>query len=193
MPQDRSFQDDSPSSPEGHPGPNGSGKGPRELDRLPPPAFPPGVRSLGHRARRPAQMAAGEGAEGQAAESEGVPDDAFISPDEPIVRSSRIAPGAFISPDEPLPPRNPDRVDLDEVEVTGIGDDPHLGAEDLAIARYTDPAVADLVQRVAALAQSLKDKGEAGLRTTPEMSRFEATLRAYCVGYLAGQRETKAE
>jgi hypothetical protein len=123
---------------------------------------------------------------------EGVPDDAFISPDDPIVRSgSRIAPGAFISPDEPLPSR--DQVDPDEVVVTGIGDDPHLSADDLAVARYTDPQVADLVQRVAQLADALKEKGEAGLRTTPEMSRFEATLRAYCVGYLAAQREPRSE
>jgi hypothetical protein len=38
------------------------------------------------------------------------------------------------------------------------------------------------------LAESLNRKGEAGLRANLEMSRFEATLRSYCVGYLAGRR-----
>jgi hypothetical protein len=56
------------------------------------------------------------------------------------------------------------------------------------VERYGDPAVADLVRRVTALADSLREKGEAGLRSTPEMTRFETTLRAYCVGYLAGLR-----
>jgi hypothetical protein len=122
----------------------------------------------------------------------GVPDDAFISPDEPIVRSgSRIAAGAFISPDEPLPSR--DHVDPDQVVVTGIGDDPHLGPEDLPSSQREDPQVADLALRVRRLADALEYRGEAGLRTTADMNRFEATLRAYCVGYLAAQRETRSE
>jgi hypothetical protein len=176
---------------DGPSGANGHGHGPRELDRLPPPAFPPGARTLGHRVRRSAEIR-GLQPEPQPESGEGVPDDAFISPDDPIVRSgSRIAPGAFISPDEPLPSR--DQLDPDEVVVTGIGDDPHLSPADLAVARYTDPHVADLVQRVGQLADALREKGEAGLRTTPEMSRFEATLRAYCVGYLAAQREPRSE
>src|SRR5689334_13738057 len=92
-------QDGQPPSPNGPSGSNGHGQGPKELDRLPPPACPPGAWSLGHRARRPLETRAqsGEG-EADAGAGEGVPDDAFISPDEPIVRStSRIAPGAFIS------------------------------------------------------------------------------------------------
>jgi hypothetical protein len=119
-----------------------------------------------------------------------VPEDAFISPDEPIVRTgSRFAADAFISPDAPLPPRrDPDAPD-DEGVVTGIGDDPHLGHEDLVLSRGGDPTVADLAIRVGRLADGLRDKGEAALRTTPDMSKFEATLRAYCVGYLAAQRD----
>jgi hypothetical protein len=164
---------------------NGAGQGPRELDRLPPPAFPPGQRMSGRmRPRAESRRAEGSG--------EGVPDDAFISPDEPIVRSgSRIAAGAFISPDEPLPSR--DHVDPDQVVVTGIGDDPHLGHEELPASQKTDPQVADLALRVRRLADALEYRGEAGLRTTSDMNRFEATLRAYCVGYLAAQRETRSE
>jgi hypothetical protein len=162
---------------------NGAGPGSGDRDRLPPPAFPPGHRMQArprHRAER-----SGGGAEG-------VPDDAFISPDEPITRSgSRIAAGAFISPDEPIPSR--DHVDPDQVMVTGIGDDPHLGREELPTAQKNDPELADLALRVRRLADALEYRGEAGLRTTADMNRFEATLRAYCVGYLAAQRETRSE
>jgi hypothetical protein len=189
MPDDRQggFQDGPRPSPQNPQNPNGAGPGPKGSDRLPPPAFPPGQRVQA----RPRRVEAGR-AEGSGEEGEGVPDDAFISPDEPIVRDgSRIAPGAFISPDEPLPRR--DHVDPGEVLVTGIGDDPHLGRERVAVAQQSDPQVAALAQRIRKLADALADKGEAGLRTTPEMSRFEATLRAYCVGYLAAQRETKSE
>ena len=126
-----------------------------------------------------------------------MPAEVFISPDEPIVRSSsRIAPGAFISPDEPMPQRgqsSDNAMDDEEGVVTGIGDDPHLELEDLTVTLHSDPAVADLVVKVGRLAEALRDRGEAGLRTTPDMNRFEATLRAYCVGYLAGQREVKPE
>jgi len=51
-----------------------------------------------------------------------------------------------------------------------------------------DPHVAELVDAIVRLGEALQRRGEAGLRTSPEMSRFDATLRAYCVGYLAGRR-----
>ena len=158
---------------------------PDEMDRLPPPAFPPG-QSGGHVRRTPRPDSAA------AAGAEGIPDDAFISPDEPIVRSaSRIAPGAFISPDEPMPSR--DSLEAEDAVVTGIGDDAHMGSEDLVYSRHTDPAVIDLALKVGRLADAIRDKGEAGLRATPDMTKFEVTLRAYCVGYLAGQREIKPD
>ena len=162
-----------------------------ELDRLPPPAFPPGER--GARYRRSLRTPVGEPGPAHPVGSEageaGVPDEAFISPDEPIVRAgSRIAPDAFISPDEPIPDPGPD-----EGVVTGIGNDPHLDETDPTSPRYTDPHVARLVLQVGRLADALRDHGEAGLRTSADMSRFEATLRAYCVGYLVAQRETGEE
>ena len=46
----------------------------------------------------------------------------------------------------------------------------------------------ELTEAVGKLAQALRHRGEAGLRTTPDMGRFDATLRAYCIGYLAGRR-----
>jgi hypothetical protein len=70
--------------------------------------------------------------------------------------------------------------------VTGIGSDPHMDPEELATGG--DPHVLEVVQAVGRLAEALKRRGEAGLRTTMDMSRFDATLRAYCVGYIAGRR-----
>ena len=158
-----------------------------ELDRLPPPAFPPGQRGVKPRRnlRTPVSEPGPEGGGVARGGDSGVPDEAFISPDDPIERKgSRIAPDAFISPDEPIPERGPE-----EGVVTGIGDDQHLGDEEQAYTRSDPPAVADLVLQVRRLADALRDRGESGLRTTPDMSRFEATLRAYCVGYLSAQRE----
>ena len=160
-----------------------------ELDRLPPPAFPPDER--GAKYRRSLRTPLGEPGPAQRVGPDsgepGVPDEAFISPDEPIVREgSRIAPDAFIFPDEPAPDPGPG-----EGVVTGIGNDSHLDEEDSTPA---DPHVAGLVLQVGRLADALRDHGEAGLSTTADMSRFEATLRAYCVGYLVAQRgETEEE
>lgn len=152
--------------------------------RLPPPAFP--QDRDGRSGARPASGSGG--GVRPPGDPEGISDDAFIPPDAPIVRNA--------------PPRKPE--DFEQVmrrhhEVV----EPVPGAEeengeaasdrgddgaDALPARPVDPAVADLVARVGELADALRDRGEAGLRTSPEMSRFEATLRAYCVGYLAGLR-----
>ncbi len=102
--------------------------------------------------------------------------------------------GAFISPDDPMPPRSQvptDEADLEDGVVTGIGDGPLVDPTEPAATG--DPYVADLVERVSELAEALKRRGEAALRTGPEMSRFEVTLRAYCVGYLAGRRGADQE
>jgi hypothetical protein len=107
---------------------------------------------------------------------------------------------AFISPDEPIPYRVPRSVTIrhpdtapSEVRgiVTGIGDNPHLDPAELAVSG--DPGLMEVVEKITKLAESLRRKGEAALRTTPEMSRFDATVRAYCVGYLAGRRAEEEE
>jgi hypothetical protein len=123
---------------------------------------------------------------------------AFISPDDPIPDRTR-ADDAYISPDEPIPHRAPrsgpvamdDDEDFGEGVVTGIGDDAHMDPDELALG--FDPHVLEVVDKVVKLAEALKQKGEAGLRSTPGMSRFEATLRSYCVGYLAGRRAEDEE
>lgn len=164
-------------------GPSSDGRGPRHL---PPPAFPPGVRAR-------AARASARGADDLSA--------ALILPDEPLPeRDGDVPADAFISPDDPIGPRDwgheaaprggpghvPEAIDPDDVVVTGIGDDAHLDPDELAVG--FDPHVLEVVDKVGKLAEALKRKGEAGLRSTPEMGRFEATLRAYCVGYLAGRR-----
>jgi hypothetical protein len=112
-------------------------------------------------------------------------EDAFFDPDAPFTRKE--------------PPRapadyarvvlRPTLADLSDVVVTGIGDDPHLDDDDsMARTHLADVHVAHLARAVEGLAEALRARGEAGLRTTRDMSPFEATLRAYCVGYLAGAR-----
>lgn len=171
--------------------------------RLPPPAFPPGSRK--HATRNSGA------AKPEATPPKGVAD-AFISPDDPIpARSDKLA-AAFIQPDDPLPERRPDAMhgafispedplpkrealgarrtmgkpEEEEGVVTGIGSNAHLDRGELAAAG--DPYVMELIDAVTKLAQALRRKGEAGLRSSPEMGRFDQTLRAYCVGYLAGRR-----
>jgi hypothetical protein len=173
----------------------------KEGRSLPPPAFPPGSRK--HPQRSPSSHTTGP------APQKGS-DDGFISPDDPMpARRDKLA-AAFIQPDDPLPERRPDAMKdafispeeplpkreplgvrrtmgkPEEGVVTSIGSDPHLDRGELAAAG--DPHVMELTEAVGKLAQALRRKGEAGLRTTPEMGRFDATLRAYCVGYLAGRR-----
>ena len=172
--------------------------------RLPPPAFPPGMKGVARRRAAAADQGLSSAFispdEPLPDRSGGVPDDAFISPDEPIERHEPRGSGSgFISPDDPIPHRAPrstpvaveEDFDMDDVVVTGIGDDPHLDPEELALG--FDPHVLELVGAVGKLAEALKRKGEAGLRTTADMSRFEATLRSYCVGYLAGRRAEDEE
>lgn len=132
--------------------------------RLPPPAFPPGNR------RHPVPRDEGgrDGAEGEAVSEDA---EAFT----------------FISPDDPFPDR---AKTLEEGTATGIGDNPDLSPE--GFTPNGDPHVHELSVALSKVADAVRRKGEAGLRVTPEMSRFESTLRGYCVGYLAGRRGDEA-
>jgi hypothetical protein len=114
-------------------------------------------------------------------------DRALIDPDAPIVRS-----------EFPRTPSDYEKVvrgaavDIDEGVVTGIGDDSHEDAE-LELLRVDDgdPHVTELIRAVKRLSDALGARGEAGLRATSDMNRFEAILRAYCVGYLTQAREER--
>ncbi|MEJ2202510.1 MAG: hypothetical protein P8170_00220 [Gemmatimonadota bacterium] len=137
-------------------------EGPRKGRRLPPPAFPPGER--GPRAGALREAHPGEMA------------DAMISPSDP--RPVR----APAEDEEELPAK----IDPREVRVTGIGDDERR--EPTVVRLAEDPPVMEVVEMVGRLARALRQRGQAALQVTPEMSPFEATLRAYCVGYVAGRR-----
>lgn len=186
----------------GVPAPTPSSDG-RRSRPLPPPSFPPGSKGVGVPRVQPASddlsgalILPDDPIPQRAAR---VPDEAFIAPDEPIVRRPAGTPDdAFISPDEPIrrrPPRAPklaeEGIRPDEVVVTGIGDDAHLEPDELAAG--FDPHVLEVVDEVTKLAEALRRKGEAGLRTGPDTTRFGATLRSYCVGYLAGRRAADEE
>ena len=172
----------------------------RKDSRLPPPAFPPGTRRKVHRNSTGSLKPSTDGAGADAYIS---PDDplpprsdklaqAFISPDDPLPpRADKVA-GALISPEDPMPARGRRPVEEEEEGVvTGMGFDAHLEPSELASGG--DPYVMEVTHAVRKLADSLERKGEAGLRASPGMSRFEATLRAYCVGYVAGRRAEDEE
>lgn len=151
---------------------------------LPPPAFPPGFRrvSVRRRLERQARVTS-------TPDRSPFPDEAFISPDEPIGRLAERDP--YILPDDPLPRRTaaPDAgapVDPEEVVVTGMGDDAHLGPRPFGPS--DDPHVAALLEQIFSLAEGLRVHGELGLEDHSGISRFEATLRAYCRGYLHARR-----
>ena len=177
--------------------------------RLPPPAFPPGSRKrLSNNNFAPVESTELDGAlispDEPIPEREHSVEDAFISPDDPMPErkdpivepaiSRQQASGSFDSPKDPTPPGDnvaPDTGELPQFEaeggvVTGMGMDEHIETEELLSGG--DPYVMDLVQKIGKLAEALRAKGEAGLRSTPEMDQFEATLRGYCVSYLAGRR-----
>ena len=157
--------------------------------RLPPPAFPPGQRRHAH------TNSVGPTETGGTARP--IHEGEVISPDDPFPLRRDPIEQAFISPDDPIPERRielapgfaeyarPTRED-GEGEVVSMDLDADL--DPIEAVSGGDPIVAEVVEVVSRLAESLERKGEAGLRTKHGMTRFESTLRAYCVGYLVGRR-----
>lgn len=137
-------------------------------DRLPPPAFPPGA----DRRRRAAPVPGGTE----------LPDPPFVSPDTPL--PTRDMPAARSSDFDSIM----GAAAAEDVVVTGIGANTHLTRDEGGHGRAEDPYISHLLDALKALTSAVGQKGEAGLRASPGMSRFEATLRGYCVGYLAGLR-----
>ena len=154
----------------------------RKNSRLPPPAFPPGVRRKAHK---------NSTGPGQPMGDPELEANVFISPDDPLPPRDDEVAKAFIEPDDPLPLLGETSDAGEEGVVMDMGSDPHLDPEELVMAG--DPHVMEVAHAVRTLADALTRKGQAGLHATPEMSRFEATLRAYCVGYIAGRRAEDEE
>lgn len=151
--------------------------------RLPPPAFPPGARR--HAVRTPPSGPNDE--------------NPYILPDAPLpprTERSRDFDGALISPDEPIPERRIELVEEfqdqmafdpdEEGVVVGMDLEPDLDPTE-ALAGG-DPYLMEVIETIDRIAASVRRKGESGLRVRADMPRFEATLRAYCVGYLVGRR-----
>src|SRR5690606_4861032 len=86
----------------GRPGSRAAGGSGTEPFPLPPPAFPPGLRVPARSNHRHAPGPVGDAGGEEAGAAEGdVPPDAFISPDEPFVRTeSHFEPDAFFFPEE---------------------------------------------------------------------------------------------
>ena len=164
------------SAPEGGPGP-----GP-ELDRLPPPAFPPGSRrSSVHEAR--VAVDEEEVEEGD----DDFPRDAFISPDDPIRREGRGVPDdAFISPDDPLVPRERHQ----EGTVTGMGE-AEVETADFGGSgrRQQKPTIHELPYLLDQLAERIHESGSRALEVHAEMGHFQAALRSFLKGYLEGSAD----
>ena len=150
--------------------------------RLPPPAFPPGSRRHSIHTAVPLTS-----------------DDAYIEPDAPMpgkIESSEGLGEALISPDEPIPERRIELVEEfqdqmafdpdEEGVVVGMDLEPNLDPTE--VISGGDPYLIEVIETIDRMAESLRKKGESGLRVRADMPRFEATLRAYCVGYLVGRR-----
>jgi len=177
----------------------------RKNSRLPPPAFPPGSRrklSRSSSAQSPAPEDPPAGGGGTIFPDDPMPPRSeplpFISPDDPMPPRRAQAETGFVAPDEKLPVIDPDEEleyvveeEEDDGLVTGMGFDPHLDPSELVTGG--DPYVMEVSEAVRKLARALEQKGEAGLHASPAMGRFEATLRAYCVGYIAGRRGMEDE
>ena len=107
--------------------------------------------------------------DGQVADDTEIPEEAFISPDEPLVRDSFR--DALISPDEPMEDEGGVVVGMDgsaQHEAMGFG--VHLEPEQMAV----------VLEDVAA---GLREHGTGGLRSTPGTPHFETLLKAYIAGY----------
>jgi hypothetical protein len=150
-------------------------------NRLPPPAFPPDAQEY------QGDSAAGPSGVGHHRSNGRSPYD---------VEDGSFVDGAIIEPDDPFPLRDITLTEdfggvsapraMEQGEVVGMDLSPHLSREE--IVSRGDPHLLELIGAVSKLAEALRRKGEAGLHAAPTMSRFEATLRAYCVGFLAGRR-----
>ncbi|RMH20393.1 MAG: hypothetical protein D6701_03840 [Gemmatimonadetes bacterium] len=106
-----------------------------------------------------------------------LPDDAFISPDEPIVRGS-VPDDAFISPDEPIVREERPTVGV----VVGMdGRTHHLHLD--AIPHLEPEQIARILEDTG---HAIREHGiREGLQVGPDAPHFEATLKAYLAGYFS--------
>jgi hypothetical protein len=109
-----------------------------------------------------------------------IPDDAFISPDEPIVRreTEAVPDDAFISPDDPF-----ERSDEPMIG-TVVGMDGSAAHSSSLASIHLDPE--QVSQILEDTARRVRDEGvRAGLRANPDAPHFEVMLKAYLAGYFS--------
>lgn len=172
-----------------------TGPGP-EMDRLPPPFFPPEEprpegpsEDVAPEGPSPERSSGGDEEGGEAKEelaTEAV-EDPFISPGEPITRpEDDLSDDAFISPDDPLVPADRD----EEGMVTSIGDEGPAGPPPPAPPpRSERPTIHELPYLLGTLAERIHDTGERAIQASPERGHFESALCAFLRGYLKGSED----
>ena len=111
-----------------------------------------------------------------------IPEDAFYSPDDPIVRAEgEIPDDAIYSPDEPLTRSE----ELEGVVTTMSG----LAASELGGGGDLQWEIRRVTHMMEALARDLKEHGMEALKVHPETEPMDAMLRSYIAGYLVGRTE----
>ena len=111
-------------------------------------------------------------ADGREFDDSDIPEEAFISPDESLVRDSFR--DALISPDEPI--------EQDEGGVV-VGMDGSAQHEAVGFGVHLEPEqVASVLEDVAA---GLREHGTSGLRHKPGTPHFETVIKAYIAGYFS--------
>ncbi len=111
-----------------------------------------------------------------------IPEDAFFSPDDPIVlNEGEIPEDAIFSPDDPLT-----RSDDGEGIVTGIGGITEKDTSEGRGLAWEIRHTADILDR---LSRELHENGLAALRVHPETEPMDAMLRSFVAGYLVGQMD----
>jgi hypothetical protein len=160
-----------------------------ELDRLPPPAFPPGMRRAA--VHRPVTATGSDVDDGGLG-------DALILPDEPIRRSETDLPDdAFISPDEPFlrkaphsgSPEDEEEDEMEEGVVTGIGDYDGAYFPRGAGSRSKNLEALRMAEVLDELAAGLRQHGSVSLVSETRLTPFEAMLRGMIAGFLAASSE----
>ena len=111
-----------------------------------------------------------------------IPDDAFFSPDDPIVRAEGDIPDdAIFSPDGPIT-----QEEMGEGVVTGIGGSEDREARMVGSLAYELHQAASIMET---LARALKEQGVDALRVTPETQPVEAVLKSFLAGYFVGRTD----
>ena len=128
------------------------------------------------------QAVAPEGVQGGDDEAVPIPNEAFFSPDDPIVRSEgEIPDDAIFSPDDPLA-----RSDGGEGVVTGMA-----GARGQTQGKERGLAweIQNTAKLMGTLSRELREQGMEALKVRPGSEPMDAMLRSFVAGFLVGRMD----